>query len=73
MTTPCIVARLEAKSDNSYVGSMRISAAKLRPLGGSYRRTFSLAMAALLTVAIGFNPATRAQDASPEANSTGWK
>lgn len=63
MTTHCIVARLEAKSDNSYVGSMPISAAKLRPLGGSYCRTFSLAMAALLGVAIGLNPAACAQDA----------
>jgi quinol monooxygenase YgiN len=64
MITPCIVARLEAKSDNSYVGSMRISAAKLHPLGGSYRRIFSLAMAALLAVAIGFIPAARGQEAS---------
>jgi quinol monooxygenase YgiN len=71
MTTRCIVARLEAKSDNSYVGSMSISAAKLRPLGGSYRRTFSLAMAALLTVAIGFNPAARALNASTASSPQG--
>jgi hypothetical protein len=60
MTTPCIFVRLEAKSGNPYVGSMRINAAKQHPLGASYRRTFSLAMITLFAVAFGFTPTVRA-------------
>jgi quinol monooxygenase YgiN len=71
MTTPRIFVRPEAKPGNPCGGSMRINAAKLHRLGASNRRTFSLALAALFTVAIGFNPAARAQDASTASRPQG--
>jgi hypothetical protein len=71
MTTPCIVVHLEAKSDNPYVGSMRITTAKQYPLSASYRRTFSLAMNPLLAFAFGFNQAAHAQDAPTASGAPG--
>ena len=64
MTTLGIFVRLKAKVGNprGHVGSMRIKATKQHPLGASYHHMFPLAMAALLAVAFGFNPAVRAQD-----------
>jgi quinol monooxygenase YgiN len=53
------------------VGWARINTTKQDPQGPRHHRTFPLAMAALLTVAIGFNSAAYAQDASAVSNAQG--
>ena len=49
---------------HGHVGSMRIKATRQHPLGPIHHRIFPLAMVTLLAVALGFDPAARAQDVS---------
>ena len=53
------------------VGRVRINTAEQDPLGPRHHCIFLLAMAALLTVALGFTPTAYAQDASTVSNAQG--
>ena len=70
MTTLGIFVRLEAKAGNprGHAGSMRIEATKEYPFGRRQDRIFPFALATLLAVVFGFNPAVHAQNA-PTASS----
>ena len=53
------------------VGRAHIKISREDPLGRRHLCIFPLALAALLTIAIGFNPAAHAQDASAVSNAPG--
>ena len=73
MNTPGILVSPESKSGNphGHLGSMRITSPKQHALGASHHRISRLAIATLLVIAFGFNPATHAQDASTVSNAQG--